>query len=256
MFVIIVIYIFGAPTLFQIYRHPFVDSMEGRYLFPLLAVALSALVLVSGSNARPFPLTLRFLSLAIVFLVVLTDGQSFFLRPFVDYHWNLQARIYAPAGREWCRLLINSPGYIMRVPCAKSLQNPMTIGQRHDVAVPLRAGGVLAQSFSTNSPLIAVAIFTPTWQTTDSGFTLVLRKGRNPQGEIVAEHVYVHVPDNSRPFLTLSRPASPGIYTVEMVRPVGKIGWWADTVSREQHFDAIVDTHGWLGEFMLQYYVE
>ena len=104
---------------------------------------------------------------------------------------------------------------------------PTSNSQQNSPAA-LRAGTTLGQSVTTDRPFDRIGGSFPTWGTSDSDFTLTLRRG-GPTGETVAESRFVDHADNSWAEITLETPAEPGEYYLEMSSLEGQAGWWSHT---------------------------
>jgi len=87
-------------------------------------------------------------------------------------------------------------------------------------------GDSLGQSFTADSTFLEVGGEFPTWNTTGSGMTMVLRE-KGPNGRILARRRVVNVVDNSTVFVSSAKPVPPGKYYLEVTDPVGQIGWWS-----------------------------
>ena len=87
--------------------------------------------------------------------------------------------------------------------------------------VQLVHGQSLAQVFTAASPFTVVAVESPTWITTGSGYTLTLHQGAGLGGPVVACGVYPDVLNNSWVPLKLPAKAQAGVYTLEMDKPTG-----------------------------------
>lgn len=85
----------------------------------------------------------------------------------------------------------------------------------------------LGQSFHLpNIFLRKVEVLIPTWGTTDSSLTLILRKG-GPDGEVIASKRLENVPDNSWQGFSFYPPLPPDDYYIQISEPKGMIGWWS-----------------------------
>ncbi len=145
--------------------------------------------------------------------------------------------------------------------------------------VQLIHGHTLAEAFSATSAFQVVAPSSPTWITTNSGYTLMLRKGSGLTGQVLACAVYHNVQDNSWVPLQLAKSAPAGTYTLEMLHPSGTaqhacpghttlpncastpksgrhggfIGWWANGTASVSGAKAMVDGKPVQGTFLLEY---
>jgi len=90
----------------------------------------------------------------------------------------------------------------------------------------LPLGQSMGQSFQVSDGRFhCIEVPLPTWNTTDSGATLRLRRD-GPEGEIVAETRLQNVRDNAYQALRFD-PQGPGTYYVELSEAKGTIGWWS-----------------------------
>jgi hypothetical protein len=104
----------------------------------------------------------------------------------------------------------------------------VVVADVNSVAVRLSAGSSLGQAFYSPWPVVAVAVWLPTWYTTDSGATLELRRGVGTNGPLVDAALLRDVSDNSWARLELRSPVGKGRYTVVLTKANGTIGWWAE----------------------------
>lgn len=96
----------------------------------------------------------------------------------------------------------------------------------NSASVRLDRGGSLAQTFRSRGWLLTAAACIPTWLSTTSGVTLVLRQG-DTSGPVIGSITAQHVLDNG--WLVLrTRGLPPGDYTLELVDPIGTVGWWSE----------------------------
>lgn len=168
--------------------------------------------------------------------------------------------------------------------CANVSESTMPAGATaieatNNKPVQLIHGHTLAQVFAATSPFKLVAPESPTWITTGSGYTLMLRKGAGLKGRVLACAVYSNVHDNSWVPLQLNKTASPGTYTLEMLHPSGSaqhacpghttapncattpksgkhggfIGWWANSSASVAGAKALADGKPIQGTFLLEY---
>ena len=170
------------------------------------------------------------------------------------------------------------------VSCAHVTEGVMPAGataveSTNNKPVQLIHGHTLAQVFSATSSFKVVAPSSPTWITTGSGYTLMLRKGSGLKGPVIACAIYSDVHDNSWVPLQLSKSAAPGTYTLEMAHPSGTaqqacpghttapncastpksgkhggfIGWWANSTASVSGAQALADGKPIQGTFTLEY---
>ncbi|MFD1827203.1 family 78 glycoside hydrolase catalytic domain [Mumia zhuanghuii] len=150
------------------------------------------------------------------------------------YHWKVMAwDVTGHAGRwsspTWFEtgLLDASDWSAQWIAHDTDLPLPTSNSQQNSPAA-LRTGKTLGQSVTTDRPFDRIGGSFPTWGTSDSDFTLTLRRG-GPDGEAVAEHRFVDHADNSWAELELESPAEPGDYYLEMSQLEGQAGWWSHT---------------------------
>ena len=93
----------------------------------------------------------------------------------------------------------------------------------HDTAQPLWKGKRLGQRFRSDwQSFIQVEAVVPTWSTSDSGFTLTLRR-EGPTGGVIARKTFRNHRD-ATPALLQFPPQPRGMYYLEMSDPVGSLG--------------------------------
>ena len=93
------------------------------------------------------------------------------------------------------------------------------------VPARLLPGQSLGQSFHADRAFDAAGGWFPTWNTTGSAATLILRE-KGPQGKIIAQSRLYNIVDNQWTYMRLPAPAIPGDYYLDMRDPKGSIGWW------------------------------
>jgi len=99
------------------------------------------------------------------------------------------------------------------------------LGKPGGPAFPLWPNKRLGQRFRVEFPhFVRAGGFFPTWCTTDSGFTLTLRRN-DPEGEMITRQDFRNVSDGAEQYVTFD-PQPPGVYYLEMSDPVGTPGWW------------------------------
>jgi hypothetical protein len=105
-----------------------------------------------------------------------------------------------------------------------------SIDAQHTPVGPLQAGQTLAEVFTVPAGLTSVGASTPTYTTTGSGATLLLRAGAGLTGRIVTQDTFTNATDNGFLTLKLTTPLPAGTYTLEMENPTGpQIGWWGSS---------------------------
>ncbi len=93
------------------------------------------------------------------------------------------------------------------------------------VAIRLREGETLGQTFLATDSFTSVGGSFPTYLTTGSSMMLRLRIG-GPSGEVLSERRFSDVVDNAWVSLSFDR-LPPGKYYLEMCCPGGTVGWWS-----------------------------
>ncbi len=88
----------------------------------------------------------------------------------------------------------------------------------------LQPGAKLKQNFYARAPFNAIASYNPTWNTSNSSFTLTLY--RQTTGQLIANKTFHNVSDNSLNELDFDEQQA-GFYTLEMSNAVGTVGWWS-----------------------------
>ncbi|UVI27968.1 hypothetical protein [Paenibacillus spongiae] len=83
--------------------------------------------------------------------------------------------------------------------------------------------GSLGQEFIAPQTFNTLVLPLPTWSTTTSGYTFILRK-HGPSGEIVYQEDIRNAQDN-RSIIAVGEQGV-GRYYAEISKPVGSIGWW------------------------------
>jgi len=95
-----------------------------------------------------------------------------------------------------------------------------TLGS-NSTPVQLIHGNTLAQVFTASAPFSSVGAQSPTWFTTGSGYTLVLRQGAGLTGKTVACAVFDNAADNGWNVVSLGSSTPAAVYTLEMEHPSG-----------------------------------
>lgn len=102
------------------------------------------------------------------------------------------------------------------------LEKWVTLGKTTE-PVALKKGEKLRQAVRIAAGDMRLAACLPTWQKTDSGATLTLKRG----AEVVLSKRFEKLSDNGWPALELGATL-PGDYVLELSEPVGTVGWWTD----------------------------
>lgn len=110
--------------------------------------------------------------------------------------------------------------------------------QTRDSAPILTAGHTFGQRFTTGKPFSRVGGSFPTYNTTDAGFTLTLRRD---DGSAMKSSKFTNVKDNAWDYLDLDAPAPAGTYVLEMSDPVGKIAWYSSSKDVLDNGEALTD---------------
>ena len=87
--------------------------------------------------------------------------------------------------------------------------------------VQLIHGHPLAAVFTAQAQFSSVGAQSPTWFTTGSGYTLILRAGAGMNGRELACATFDNATDNGWNVLYLTSPEPGGLYTLEMHAPTG-----------------------------------
>jgi hypothetical protein len=145
--------------------------------------------------------------------------------------------------------------------------------------VQLIHGHPLAEVFTAQAQFASVGAQSPTWFTTGSGYTLILRAGAGMGGKELACAVFNNATDNGWNVLYLTSPEPGGLYTLEMTAPTGTaqeacpghrsdpncattplsgpkggvIGWWENTSGADAGDYAVIGGKQTGGVFSLFY---
>lgn|GEM_PF-205040 len=102
-----------------------------------------------------------------------------------------------------------------------------TLWNKQDKAIGLEENGTLGQSFHANKPWLRVSACLPTWESTNSAFTMKLYKGATPGGSLLAEERLAKIIDNGWFGISVDKPFPAGEYYLEISHPKNKVGWWS-----------------------------
>ncbi|MFI0352775.1 family 78 glycoside hydrolase catalytic domain [Actinomadura sp. 9N407] len=162
------------------------------------------------------------------------------------YHWTV--RVWDASGRasKWSKPTWWETGLLdgrtlggQWIGHDSPLPKPTSFTGQNDPS-QLQEGTTQGQTFTADSPVTAVSIAMPTWNTSDADVTVALYKG-GPGGELLVKRRVENHPDNAEAALTLEEPAPAGTYYVEQSEPSGQIGWWGHTGGGYDHGQAYKD---------------